>query len=622
MGWTPHTPLRAGVSFGVVATFSPAQWQHTHSRLLEALERACWGPAAAHPDGGGLQQGAVLDPARAFVEKLRRAGDRASAGLLEVAVAGGWWPESRRHSAGYRVSPTCQRCHSQPETLQHAIWLCPANAAITHPAVLATQELIPRATAPDAVACLWQRAIVARSSLPPIPPPSTGCVRTAGAVPACAVPHLVFGTDGSGGAHSNRPELRRCGWSWAAIDPVSLRYVGGEWGPLPGALQSVPRAEHFALRQLASFLAAVSEGCEPHAGCQLLPAAAPFHSVVSAAVPPVLPQRVPMDTARPLPVARGHLSRASATAPACQQAFTLPVGALGGGGVGFALLAGTARAAAVPTVFTDHLPLTTAVLDTAPWRAHSDLIAETRADVSRTSGLALWHVHSHRAEREAHGAIFPHVPLPGVLANEAADVLAEHGASVHAVPPPIVAAYEAEVALATTVAQRMAPILRVCAAWPVDPLRVSIPPPPPRRFTRVERLRIGLRVTSHSLIHWPQGFACRRCFSRAALRDAVPWLLRPCSEVQEPPARGGPHPSHQMRVGGTVLYCTRCAAWSQGSFRGLGKHCTATPPPFAAYVLRRLQRGLRPVPHAPPLQLELEVIPGHTAPAPGTAPIS
>ena len=171
MGWTPHTPLRAGVSFGVVATFSPAQWQHTHSRLLEALERACWGPAAAHPDGGGLQQGAVLDPARAFVEKLRRAGDRASAGLLEVAVAGGWWPESRRHSAGYRVSPTCQRCHSQPETLQHAIWLCPANAAITHPAVLATQELIPRATAPDAVACLWQRAIVARSSLPPIPPP-------------------------------------------------------------------------------------------------------------------------------------------------------------------------------------------------------------------------------------------------------------------------------------------------------------------------------------------------------------------------------------------------------------------------------------------------------------------
>ena len=55
----------------------------------------------------------------------------------------------------------------------------------------------------------------------------------------------LFYSDGSGGAHSKDPMLRRCGWGFVGMDHYAP--VVGKGGGLPGFKQTVPRAELYAV---------------------------------------------------------------------------------------------------------------------------------------------------------------------------------------------------------------------------------------------------------------------------------------------------------------------------------------------------------------------------------------
>ena len=54
--------------------------------------------------------------------------------------------------------------------------------------------------------------------------------------------------DGSGW-EADVPEARRCGWAVAMVDDEG-GLIRGMYGPLPGLPQTVPRAEHYALKML------------------------------------------------------------------------------------------------------------------------------------------------------------------------------------------------------------------------------------------------------------------------------------------------------------------------------------------------------------------------------------
>ena len=58
----------------------------------------------------------------------------------------------------------------------------------------------------------------------------------------------VYCTDGSGGARSQDPMLRRCGWGWVQTSPAGWGWAS--YGPLEGSSQSVPRAEMVAVIQV------------------------------------------------------------------------------------------------------------------------------------------------------------------------------------------------------------------------------------------------------------------------------------------------------------------------------------------------------------------------------------
>ena len=74
---------------------------------------------------------------------------------------------------------------------------------------------------------------------------------------------LSFYSDGSGGKHSQTPELRRCGFSWLQLlpdwSPARIRFGG-----IPGCRQTVPRAETYALLDLLQTLDKVPVSVTSH----------------------------------------------------------------------------------------------------------------------------------------------------------------------------------------------------------------------------------------------------------------------------------------------------------------------------------------------------------------------
>ena len=99
--------------------------------------------------------------------------------------------------------------------------------------------------------CLWLRGILpaAKVKVPAQYTPSDN--EDPELVAACTLvwPPGKYGTDGSAGKFSAIPELRRCGCSAVALDINSngVTVFRGLSCPLPGEVQTVPRAELYAM---------------------------------------------------------------------------------------------------------------------------------------------------------------------------------------------------------------------------------------------------------------------------------------------------------------------------------------------------------------------------------------
>ena len=146
----------------------------------------------------------------------------------------------------------CRRCSAADESIRHILWECPHTFTVSDPAVTDTNHLAERALALQQWACYWNRGLVPSTMLPPISPLVSLWSLLWGEPQWHISEHVHFGTDGSGGKHSENPALRRCGWAWAACCRYTNRFLWGAYGPLPlhTAAQTVPAAEHEAFRRL------------------------------------------------------------------------------------------------------------------------------------------------------------------------------------------------------------------------------------------------------------------------------------------------------------------------------------------------------------------------------------
>jgi hypothetical protein len=265
IGWRPIQPLEWEDRGGDLWAFSPAdpglRTQLRH-HLLQDLRGFIWQKAAKHLHGGGLENGLDLTTVKKHYRLLTRQGKVREAGILNTVAQGAMWDGQRKHQAFSpdQPAPRCRRCRlGRNATWCHDVWECPCTLEMTHEHITATNHLA--ATAKQGVElypCHWLRGLVPWDW-------TWGALlekallgefqyyggRLAPGVRLQLPVNAVAATDGSGGPDTRDPRLRRAGWGLAVGSQDCAIPIGWLFGALPGVQQTVPRAELYALVQLA-----------------------------------------------------------------------------------------------------------------------------------------------------------------------------------------------------------------------------------------------------------------------------------------------------------------------------------------------------------------------------------
>ena len=177
---------------------------------------------------------------------------------LETIISGSCWPEDRILECNALHNAACRRC-GLPDSDLHTFWTCPENDNIADAEVAGTQRLIQRAVDESIeYPCLWLRGILP-SSLSNVPDeylapnePSHVYVPYSTPVQECIVTSGLYYGDASGGSFSAYPKLTRCGVGLCKVDRSTEDRLWGVQLNLPGQIQTVPRAELFALHFLVN----------------------------------------------------------------------------------------------------------------------------------------------------------------------------------------------------------------------------------------------------------------------------------------------------------------------------------------------------------------------------------
>jgi len=239
--------------------FCPVPLVHA---LQDQIASLLWAEASTHVlNGKGLYHGIDYNLTICVLRKYRKllAYDKAAA--LETILCGACWSPQRKFLAGLTSADlsVCVLCGANECDDYHQFWSCPSLATSTWPEVESTNYLVPAAASGMRdFPCLWLRGLLPSELLVtrdhPIPPPrsvdNVSVYDPFGITPDPEVwPPGLYGTDASGGRWGSYPLLRRCGCGVArltSMDPP-FRLEWGAWFPLVGELQTVPRAELYAI---------------------------------------------------------------------------------------------------------------------------------------------------------------------------------------------------------------------------------------------------------------------------------------------------------------------------------------------------------------------------------------
>jgi len=207
----------------------------------EAVRLGQWQRAKRDPELEAIGPAPKLQPLRKLLAKPDSAERGArEKGVLKSIVAGGQWPQARPRDAGLAADPYCKLCGCYG-TVQHR------RKREAHqlfrdehgdPGLLGLRHECPewlvwrRGIVPD-LGILWSTPLQELSIVWTIP------------ARGGALEGVGYG-DGSGILRKFGDAYHRCGWGLAVVDAAGC-CVGRCHGPLPGPVQGVPEADHFAL---------------------------------------------------------------------------------------------------------------------------------------------------------------------------------------------------------------------------------------------------------------------------------------------------------------------------------------------------------------------------------------
>ncbi|CAK0839124.1 unnamed protein product, partial [Prorocentrum cordatum] len=153
----------------------------------------------------------------------------------------------RRFEAGLADDSVCPLCGDHHCDDYHKFWGCPLLFQADHPLIQATEDLVDTAQGGDQPACLWLRGFVpaglALKAVEDTAPQRPVLVGTGAFLdpPEPRGGWRLGSVDGSGGAFSSDPRLRRVGWG-AGVWDEDLNLLGTLQGNVIG-LQTINRAE-------------------------------------------------------------------------------------------------------------------------------------------------------------------------------------------------------------------------------------------------------------------------------------------------------------------------------------------------------------------------------------------
>ena len=246
--WEPREATRwhdpQGKTWGIDAYSSP-DTSPILAAVAATLKSQVCTKAAKHHNGKGAEQGLDLRGLRNEFKTLRRKGNHEWHGLLHAVATGATWTRQRRHEAYPSIDPVCRRCTlEEPETDFHRCWTCPANNLL--PECMESADLIHIAAAEHRdCPIFWLRGCTPVSwTTPPAIKDSKHLVvnYTGDDGRITGQPYVVGAGDGSGGACSGDPRLRRAGYGVYIPNGDTIKPARACWGTVDGK-QTVPRGE-------------------------------------------------------------------------------------------------------------------------------------------------------------------------------------------------------------------------------------------------------------------------------------------------------------------------------------------------------------------------------------------
>ena len=249
VGWDFVAPTVIRTHEGHTLDLNRAAPKEVDLKLKEAVKEWQWRKAGEQVPGWPQRSAqdearprmAWLEPIRATLKGL----GAAAAGAVRTVVAGSFWSGPEREAKGKAVGHQCRYCEAEVDDWMHRYWRCPVcqDTRLAHDVAEQVHLGSSEATR-DAEDPFWARGLRVEPSLTQ---PKNELVCVYGGNQWAEWEGNIY-LDGSG-FEPTSVALRRCGWSVVRMGAGGT-VIKSMHGPLPGEVQTVPRAEHFALVML------------------------------------------------------------------------------------------------------------------------------------------------------------------------------------------------------------------------------------------------------------------------------------------------------------------------------------------------------------------------------------
>ena len=253
IGWTPSLLFQWKDHEGDYWVQGGVGTKPFMAHLKAYLEQKIWQKVGESEKFKDLKEGGDLHGVRKHLRYLQVKKEPGAYGMLMTIFTGGINTNADVAARDDRHSPLCDRCRSAADTEVHRAWQCEANRRSEIDAIQSTQDLVgPAMRGVETYPAFWLKGIIPRVWVRTDPPPEDPPILRWGSLVGLRGVQYRWYTDGTGGQYTKDPRIRRCAWAAVAVswENGALHCHMAMGGGLPGRVQTVPRAETWAVRQI------------------------------------------------------------------------------------------------------------------------------------------------------------------------------------------------------------------------------------------------------------------------------------------------------------------------------------------------------------------------------------